>query len=339
MLRFGVLGTVQVDDGDAGPVAPGGPKARALLAMLLLDANAVVSRDRLIEGLWGERPPSEVEHALDVQVSTLRRTLAAAQDGRLVRRAPGYVLTVRPGELDLDEFEALAAEGRRLRAQGHERAAADVLGRALDLWRGPPLADVMSVPFAAEAARRLEERRLATIEDRVEAQIADGGGQEQTSQLEALVAMHPFRERLVASLAVALYRAGHQAAALETIAAARRRFAAELGLDVGPGLRDVERRILDHDPGLTAARRRSAPRRARPRRSWLGAAAAIGVAAVAGLAVATAPSRPNDSPAARNAALLVVDPRSATAERGIRLAARPSAVTATATGTWVTEPD
>src|SRR4051812_41331857 len=199
-------------DGDGGPVALGGPKQRALLAMLALDANAVVSRDRLIEGLWGERPPSDVEHALDVQVSSLRRVLAAAEDGRLARRSPGYVLTVDPGELDLDEFESLAADGRRLRAAGRDRAAAEVLGRAVDLWRGPALGDVMSAPFTADAARRLEERRLAAIEDRVEAQLATGGGHDLESEVEGLVAEHPFRERLVASLAVALYRAGRQAA-------------------------------------------------------------------------------------------------------------------------------
>src|SRR4051794_26863041 len=332
-------------DGDGGHVALGGPKQRALLAMLVLDGNAVVSRDRLIEGLWGERPPSDVEHALDVQVSALRRALAAGEAGRLVRRSPGYVLTVRAGEFDLDEFESLATEGRRLRADGHDHAAAEILGRALNLWRGPALSDVMSVPFAAEAARRLEERRLGAVEDRVDAQLATGDAPELCSELEALVAEHPFRERLIASLAVALYRAGRQAAALETIAAARRRFAEELGLQPGPALREVEAQILRDDPALLARPRRvgmSASVRTRrpPLRAVVAAVAALSLVIAGGAAVLHLAR----SDAARPALADVTGVGALALSSGDTLAAAqlpgaPAAIAADASGAWIADPD
>ena len=162
-MRFGVLGPVEVRR-DGYELLLGGPKQRALLAILLLHANEVVSRDRLADGLWGERPPSSVEHTLDNYVSRLRKAL---DPDRLIRRAPGYVLHVEPNELDSDRFEQLFRAGREALARGDATAASTALRTALGLWRGPALADVLEEPFAAAESGRLEERRLLAIEERI----------------------------------------------------------------------------------------------------------------------------------------------------------------------------
>ena len=157
-MQFAILGPVEART-NGSALQLGGPKPRALLAMLLLDANEPVSRDRLIEGLWGDDPPPSADQTLDSYVSRLRRVLGP---DRVVRRPPGYLLVVEPGELDLERFERLV-EARSL----HE---------ALRLWRGPALADVLYEPFACEQAERLEERRLVALEDRIEADLATGEG-------------------------------------------------------------------------------------------------------------------------------------------------------------------
>src|SRR4051794_15278373 len=250
---------------DGSALQLGGPKPRALLAMLLLDANEPVSRDRLIEGLWGDDPPPSAAQTLDSYVSRLRRVLGP---DRVVRRPPGYLLVVEPGELDLERFERLV-EDRSL----HE---------ALGLWRGPALAGVLYEPFACEEAERLEERRLVALEDRIESDLAGGGGAQLVPELEGLTQAHPFRERLTAQLMLALYRAGRQADALAAMRAARERLDDELGLAPGPRLRELEQRILDHDPRLDPSRpaaAAAAPARARRRPLAL---AALALAAVAG---------------------------------------------------------
>ena len=277
-MEFGVLGPVTVRHG--GRELPlGGPKQRALLAILLLRANEVVSRDRLVEGLWGERPPPTAAHTLDNYMSRLRKTLG---EGRLERRPPGYALQVGPEELDLDRFEHLRALAREELARGEIALAAEKLRSALELWRGPALADVLYEPFAAEEAERLEERRVSALEERIEADLALGMSTEVVPELEALVRAHPFRERLLAQLMLALYRAGRQADALTAYQTGRRQLAEGLGLEPGPELRELQRTILEHDPSLTApTTRRRAPRTpARPSRRTL-AAVAVAVAAVA----------------------------------------------------------
>src|SRR5580765_613858 len=155
-MEFRVLGPVEVlQDGRELPL--GGPKQRVLLALLLLDANEPVSRDRLIDGLWGERPPPSAAHTLDSQVSRMRKTLG---DGRLVTRTPGYLLLVEPGELDLDRFERLYRRGHEALIRGAATEAADTLRSALALWRGPALVNVLYEPFGLSEAEQLEERRL-----------------------------------------------------------------------------------------------------------------------------------------------------------------------------------
>ena len=282
MLQFRVLGPVELAQ-DGEPAVLGGPKQRALLAMLLLDANEPVARDRLIDGLWGERLPPRVEHALDAQVSALRRTLAGLGGARLMRRAPGYALEVEPGALDLHRFEHLVAAGHEALHLGRTAEAAARLRDALAVWRGPALANVLSEPFAAAAARPLEERRLAVLEERIDADLALGQGAELVGELEQLVREHPLRERLLGELMLALYRAGRQADALAEIQAARHRLAADLGLGPGPRLRELEQQILRQDPRLDAPRRgrRDPPRRRRGPAIAVGAAATVGATVLA----------------------------------------------------------
>lgn len=237
---------MQVSD-DGREVRLGGPKQRALIAILLLHANQVVSRDRLLDGLWGEWPPASARHTLDDYVSRLRK---AVGEGRLVRRAPGFALTVRPDELDLDSFDRLVGEGQDALARADPAPAEVKLQEALSLWRGDALADVLDAPFAQVERMHLEERRLGAVEARIDAQLALGYTRELIGELEALVREHPFRERLTGQVMLALYRCGRQAEALAAVSAARRRLADELGLQPGPSLQQLEHAILTHHPAL-----------------------------------------------------------------------------------------
>src|SRR5262249_43941131 len=160
--------------------------------MLLLDANRPVSRDRLIDGLWGESPPPSAAHTLDDYVSRLRRTLGSA---RIERGPAGYLIRVETGEVDLEHFEALLEQGRSAAAAGDAARAGVVSGGALDLGRGRGLADLENEPFAASESERLEERRLLAAEARIDAELELGRGGELVGELERLVAEHPFRER------------------------------------------------------------------------------------------------------------------------------------------------
>jgi peptide/nickel transport system substrate-binding protein len=284
-LEFLALGPITVRRG--GQELPlGGPRQRALLALLLLHANEVVSRDRLIDGLWGERPPPTAAHTLDNYISRLRKLLG---DGRIARRAPGYVLHVQPGELDLDRFEQAFEAGRGQLARGEASAAAQTLRSALAVWRGPALADVLYEPFAHDEAARLEEGRTMAHEERIEADLELGRSAELVPELEKIVRDHPHRERPLAQLMRALYRAGRQAEALAAYQAGRRRLADELGLEPGPELQKLQRKILDHDPILAAARPPPAlpaevagrPPRREPRRLRRGRLAIAGAALAA----------------------------------------------------------
>ncbi len=222
-MEFAILGPVEVRL-DGSELALGGPKQRALLAVLLLAGNEVVSRDRLVEALWGDRAPPTAQRSLDSYLSRLRRLLGPE---RLVRRAPGYALRVEPEELDLDRFERLVGAGRDAAAAGDPARAARALGDALGLWRGPALADLLYEPFAARESQRLEEQRLGALEDRHEAQLALGCGPELVGELEAAVREHPLRERSLGQLMLALYRTGRHADALGAYRDARHRLASE----------------------------------------------------------------------------------------------------------------
>jgi DNA-binding SARP family transcriptional activator len=247
-VQFRILGPLEVwDDGVALPL--GGPRTRALLALLLLHANEVVSSDRLIDELWGENS-SDGGTALRVNVSRLRKALAADV---LVTRTPGYAIRVEPDQLDLSRFERLVDEARELRSGGELAGASERLRQALGLWRGPALADLAYASFAQGAIARLEEIRLAALELRIEADLALGRARELVAELQASVAEHPLRERLVAYLMLALYRTDRQAEALEVFRQARRTLVDELGIEPGASLQGLERAILQQDPALLAA--------------------------------------------------------------------------------------
>ncbi len=241
-MRFRLLGPLEVEDGEHA-LDISRPKERALLAMLLLNANRVVSTDALIDALWEDRPPDTAAKALQVHVSHLRRSLGAT---RLETKAPGYLLRVDEGEYDVREFEALI---RQARAEPPARAAA-AWQRARALWRGEPLADFAATGFAQAEIARLEEMRVDAIEGSLDAELARGRHTELIGELEGLVTEHPLRERFRYQLMLALYRGGRQAEALEAYQDARHVLLEELGLEPSRSLRELERAILSQDPAL-----------------------------------------------------------------------------------------
>jgi predicted ATPase/DNA-binding SARP family transcriptional activator len=257
--HFSLLGPLSVTF-NGEPIALGGQKRRALLAVLLLEPNQVVSRDRLIDALWGEEPPDTARNTIQVYVSQLRKLLP---DGMLETAPPGYRLAVGTDAIDLFEFVRLSEEGRTALATGDAARAADTLRNALALWHGAPLADLPWEPFAQAEIVRLEELRLAAHEDRIDADLALGRHGQLVGELEGLVAEHPLRERLRGQLMLALYRSGRQADALAVYQRARRTLVDELGIEPGESLRQLERAILAHDPSLDVTQARPGlPRRA-----------------------------------------------------------------------------
>jgi DNA-binding SARP family transcriptional activator len=230
------------------------------LAVLLLHANETLTTDRLIDELWGERPPAAAAKTVQVSISRLRKALAAgggdASAGVVVTREGGYALEVEPERLDAHRFERLVARGRRELAAGRPERAAAPLEEALSLWRGPPLADLAYEPFAQREIARLEDLRVAAREWLIEARLALGRHAEVVGELEGLIAEHPYRERLRAQLMLALYRCDRQADALQAYQDARRTLVEELGIEPGERLRELERAILAQDAALAAPLRR-----------------------------------------------------------------------------------
>jgi DNA-binding SARP family transcriptional activator/ABC-type transport system substrate-binding protein len=248
-VEFRLLGPLEVGK-DGEQLALGGPKQRAILAILLLHANTVVPRGRLLADVWGERTPGS-EHSLDVHLSRLRKTLASGEEGNvLIRRGGGYLLRVEAGSLDLVRFEQHIDAGERALAEGHPAEAAKLLDEGLGLWRGEPLAEIPDAPFVRAETSRLSERRLVALQARIDADLALGREARVAGELESLVDANPFRERFRAQLMLALYRAGRQGEALAVYAKTRALLIDELGIEPGEELRELQRRILAQDPGL-----------------------------------------------------------------------------------------
>jgi DNA-binding SARP family transcriptional activator/DNA-binding beta-propeller fold protein YncE len=243
-MDFRILGPLEVED-EGRILGVRGAKQGSLLALLLLHPNEAVSRDRLVDELWGDEPPETAATAIQVHVSQLRKVL-----GRdvIVTRAPGYLIRVGNGELDLQRFEESVAKARA----AAPAEASDLLRSALAVWRGPALAE-LDAPFARAARARLEEQRLAALEQRIDADLELGRHGELVPELEGLVREHPLRERLRGQLMVALYRSGRQAAALDVYRSGRRLLDEELGLEPGEELRRLERAILEQDASLAPA--------------------------------------------------------------------------------------
>jgi DNA-binding SARP family transcriptional activator/class 3 adenylate cyclase len=246
-MEFRILGELEVEEGGRAVVL-GGARQRALLTNLLLHPGEVVSVDRLIDDLYGAHPPATAAKSLQAHISRLRKTLGGEQ--RLRTRGGGYVLELSPGELDVERFSTLLEEGRRSLAAGNEEVAVATLELALTLWRGRPLADVAYAEFAQGEVARLDELHLAAVEELVDARIALGRHGEVVGELERLVVTHPLRERLRASLLLALYRSGRQAEALDVYQRARSVLVEELGIEPTRALRELHQAILNQDPAL-----------------------------------------------------------------------------------------
>jgi DNA-binding SARP family transcriptional activator len=246
VLEFRILGPLEV--GENGAVRLGGPKQRATLAILLLNANRVVSVERLADDLYWGRPPVTAVTQVQRQISELRKALDPAST--IETRAPGYVLHVAPEQLDLNRFERLATRATDALAHGEAQTAADLLRQALALWRGPPLADLAHEPFAQASIERLEELQVVALEHRIDAELTLGLHAELVGELEALVAQHPLRERFRAQLMLALYRSRRQAEALDVYRETRTALVDEFGIEPSPALHELERAILVQDPSL-----------------------------------------------------------------------------------------
>ena len=329
-----------------------------MLAILLLHAREVVPSDQLIHLIWGESPPPTAATALQGYVSQLRKVIEPARPPGtaptvIVTAPPGYVMRLERGRLDLDRFEDLVTRGRNELSAGDARAAADALAEALALWRGPPLANVRDERFAPDAIRRLEELRVAAVEDHLEAQLALGRHREAVPELEALITAHPLRERLRGQLMLALYRSGRQAEALEAFGAARRMLVDELGIEPSDALRRLHQAILEQDTSLqppvpsagvdardapaaagAAAQRRSRRRTRRP------AAAGLVAAAAAVLLVAALTGGGADPPARAPAnSLVLLDPVDAKVRATFDVGGTPTSVAVGEGAAWVLNAD
>jgi DNA-binding SARP family transcriptional activator len=246
-VEFRLLGPLEVQEGD-NTLQLGGPKQRTVLALLLLRAGEVVSVDALTDALWGDEPPRTSSTAIHNFVADLRKQLGAE---RLVTRAPGYLLHVGDDELDVQRVRRLATAAKGAPLQ--ERV--DLLRRAEALWRGPPLPEFAYDEFAQTAIARLEELRLAVLEDRIAAEVELGRHGDAVVELEGLVLEHPLRERLREQLMTALYRSGRQAEALGVYQDARRALVDELGLEPGRALQQLHAAILRQERSLDEPRR------------------------------------------------------------------------------------
>jgi DNA-binding SARP family transcriptional activator len=245
MARFKILGPLEVT-GDDGPIALGGPKQRALVALLLLHADETLSTDRIVDELWNGKPPKTATTSLWNLITQLRKVLPP---DALVTKPGGYSLVIGDHELDYRSFEALVEEARRV--EGRRRS--ELLQRALDLWRGPALSDLTFETFAAAEIDRLNELRLQTVEERIDVDLDEGLSAAVVPELERHVRENPLRERPRGQLMLALYRSGRQADSLQAYLAARRVLVDELGIEPSPALQRLYRSILRQESSLEHA--------------------------------------------------------------------------------------
>jgi YVTN family beta-propeller protein len=340
-VDFQILGAMRVLGDDGAEVRIPAGRERSLLALLLVERGRVVTVDRIVDALWGAAPPGTAAKAVQGYVSHLRR----AVPGAIVTRGRGYALEAPDDAVDAARFARLAADGRNRLDEDDAAGAAAALAEALGLWRGPAFADVAYDEFAQDEIRRLEEARLAATEDRADALLRTGRTAGLAGELDALVAVHPLRERLRALAMLAMYRDGRQADALDLYERGRRTLAAELGVDPGPELARAHRAILNQDPALGGPAR-DAPRapphvpppirdpRSRRRRTFIlvGAGVVIVVAAVLALALtrdtggATAVAVPS---------VVVIDPATDEVVASVATGSRPISVAADERGAWV----
>ena len=343
-MEFRALGDLQVvDDGQA--LALGSRQQRAVLALLVLSAGEVVSSDRLIEALWGERPPASAAKTVQVYISRLRKTLngapASSSGGLIVTVDHGYVLRVDPEQVDVRAFERLLDRGRDAFADREFDAAATFLRQALGLWRGPPLADFTFDAFAAADIARLQELRLEALEIRIDADLALGRHAALVAELEALTTEHPLRERLRAARMLALYRCGREPEALALYRETRRVLVDELGMEPSPALRELHDAILRQDPALKPpATPRPPPTAGSGRRRK--AALVVATLALAGgvalvIALLASGGEPSVDVAANHVA--VIDPNSRRLLKAAPVGTRPGPLAEADGSVWVANLD
>ena len=318
-MDFRTLGPLEIVD-DGRVLRLGSGRQLSLVALLVINANEAVSVDRIVDELWGGSPPPTAAKIVRNSVSVLRRELG----DRLVTAPPGYLLRIEDGELDSNRL-ARAIDGRDAAA----------LEEALGLWRGRPLAQVAYEPFAQGEIARLEELRLAAHEELLDARLEQGASGSVIPELEALVRQHPLRERLSGQLMLALYRSGRQAEALEAYRRIRRRLDDELGIEPGPALKELERRILNQDDTLGGPPPREPPAVESRRRS-LGLVAAAGVLAAIALAAFVVTRDSGGGLAGVDPNYVgVIDPDGNVIVAAIPVGVRPGAVAAGDGSVWV----
>lgn len=249
-VEYRILGSLEVSSSGTTPDL-GPHKQRALLAILLLHANEIVPTDRLIDLLWGDRPPRTANHSIQIYVSELRKAIAPlAEDQVIITRSPGYRLDADPSTIDAWRFEALLNEATRELREGDAGVGSEKLRAAMALWRGPALSEFAYDEFAQSEIRRLTDLRLAGLEELAAVELAAGRSAQAMSVLETAIREDPLRERLRELMMLALYRTGRHAEALRTYEAFRAKLGEELGLDPSPPLQRLQERILLHDPDL-----------------------------------------------------------------------------------------
>ena len=328
-MRFRVLGVLQVEiDGVAAQL--GGARQRAVLAVLLMHANEPVATDRLVGETWGENAPATATKTAQVYISRLRGVLG---NDMVTTTAGGYLLRVPEGALDTDELDQLRVRAR----ESDPRAAGRLLRQGLALWRGPPYADLRYEAALQTEITRLEELRLTTLEERVEADLAAGETSQLVAELEALVREHPHRERFRGLLMLALYRSGRQAEALEAYRQGRQLLDSELGLEPGVELRELERAILAHDPALDGPQR-AIRQTARRRSSALLAAGGALLLAAALTAVLIVRDRGAEATSGGGRAE-ALDTRTGKLLASVPLGTTPSSIAVGAGAVWVLDAD
>lgn len=338
-MEFRILGPLEVSRALDDVVPLGGLQQRAVLAVLLLHRGEKISVDRLVDALWEHDPPPTAAKSVQVYVSQLRKALG---DGLLETSGHSYVLNLVPRQVDVERFEDLVEQGRQQMASGDALTAADSLREALALWRGPALADFVYKAFARSEIARLEELRLAALEERIEADLRVGREAELVAELESLIRQHPLRERLRGQLMLALYRTGRQAEALDNYRVARESLVDEFGLEPGTGLRELERAILNHDPSLDVpARLAQGQSLNRPHRRRLVAAAA-GVLVLAAIGVPVALNRqdppPVHIPVVPNS-VAIIDPATNQVVRDVPVGNSPTSIATGNGAAWVLNAD
>jgi DNA-binding SARP family transcriptional activator len=358
-VEFRILGPLEVVE-DGEPVALGTVKERLVLGVLLLRANEFVSRERLIDDLWGEAPPPTANKAVNVYLSKVRKALGRAGADPIATAPGGYRLRVAPDELDADRMQLLVASARESVSKGEFESAAERFREALSLWRGPTLAGLQLESRGRDEVAQLDELRLAALMDQIDCDLALGRHEQALGELNLLVREHPLRERLRAQQMLALYRADRQADALEAYADARRTLVGDLGIEPSEGLQRLQQAILRHDPSLetpegTAAVNGLAPSelapppptpgadaepgegrtrgRFRPRRWQLALAAAVilsGSAAAAAVLLSSAGATPHVVPDS----LVRIDPRSGKILSVTAIDADPEEIAVTPRAVW-----